>query len=81
MRKASISLHLLVATLLVCVGLVTGEAQSRDRFVISAKAGGINAVSGRTGVQPQGSSEWAQLTIKDNLEPGDMVKTGTDGRV
>ena len=81
MRKASISSHLLVAALLVCAGVVTAEAQNRERFVISAKAGGINSVSGRTGVQPQGSSEWEQLTIKDNLEAGDMVKTGIDGRV
>lgn len=82
MRKASKSLHLLVATLLLGAGFITAEAQnSRDRFVISAKAGGINAVSGRTGFQPQGSTEWEQLTIKDNLEAGDMVKTGTDGRV
>ncbi|MCM3873854.1 MAG: FecR family protein [Pyrinomonadaceae bacterium] len=81
MRKPSTSLHLLVATLFVCAGFVSVEAQSRDRFVISAKAGGINAVTGRTGVQPQGSTEWEQLTIKDNLEAGDMVKTGTDGRV
>ena len=81
MRKASTSLHLLVVTGLVCAGFVTAEAQSRDRFVISAKAGGINAVTGRTGVQQQGSTEWEQLTIKDNLEAGDMVKTGIDGRV
>ncbi len=81
MSKASTSLHFLVAMLLVCAGFVITEAQSRDRFVISAKAGGINAVSGRTGVQPQGSTEWEQLTIKDNLEAGDLVKTGIDGRV
>jgi hypothetical protein len=80
MRKASTSLHLPVALLLVCAGFVTAAAQ-RERFVISAKAGGINAVSGRTGVQSHGSTEWAQLTIKDNLEAGDMVKTGIDGRV
>jgi hypothetical protein len=81
MRKASTSSHLFVATLLVCAAFVAAEAQHRERFVISAKAGGINAVSGRTGVQPQGSTEWEQLTIKDNLEAGDMVKTGIDGRV
>ncbi len=81
MRKASTSLHLLVASLLVCAGFATSEAQNREKFVISAKAGGINAVSGRTGIQPHGSTEWEQLTIKDNLEAGDMVKTGIDGRV
>jgi FecR protein len=80
MRKTSASLHLSAALLLVCASFVTVAAQ-RERFVISAKAGGINAVSGRTGVQSAGSTEWAQLTIKDNLEAGDMVKTGIDGRV
>ena len=67
MRKASTLASLFVATLLVCAGFVTAGAQNRERFVISAKAGGINAVSGRTGIQPQGSTEWEQLTIKDNL--------------
>lgn len=81
MRKASTSLHLLVSTLMVCAVFVTTEAQNRERFVISAKAGGINAVSGPTGVQQQGSTQWEQLTIKDNLEAGDIVKTGIDGRV
>lgn len=81
MRKASTSIHSLLAMLLVCSGFVLANAQSRDRFVISAKAGGINAVTGRTGVQAPGATEWEQLTIKDNLEAGDMVKTGTDGRV
>ena len=81
MRKASGSLYLLFAAVLTCSGFVTAEAQQRERFVISAKAGGINAVSGRTGVQSQGSSEWELLTIKDNLEAGDVVKTGIDGRV
>jgi hypothetical protein len=82
MSKASASFHFLVAALVFCAGLAVVEAQdSRERFVISAKAGGINAVSGRTGVQPVGSSSWEQLTIKDNLEAGDMVQTGIDGRV
>lgn len=81
MRKASGSLYLLFAAVLACSGFVTAYAQQRERFVISAKAGGINAVSGRTGVQSQGSSEWELLTIKDNLEAGDVVKTGIDGRV
>jgi hypothetical protein len=81
MRKASGSLYLLFAAVLACSGFVKAEAQQRERFVISARAGGINAVSGRTGVQSQGSSEWELLTIKDNLEAGDVVKTGIDGRV
>ncbi|HET6646306.1 MAG TPA: FecR family protein [Pyrinomonadaceae bacterium] len=80
MRKASI-IQILFAILFMCAGFIVAGAQNRERFVISAKAGGINAVSGRTGVQPQGGTGWEQLTIKDNLEAGDLVKTGIDGRV
>ena len=80
MRKAS-TIQILFAFLFMCAGFVLAGAQNRERFVISAKAGGINAVSGRTGVQPQGGTGWEQLTIKDNLEAGDLVKTGIDGRV
>ncbi|MGH9971568.1 MAG: FecR domain-containing protein [Pyrinomonadaceae bacterium] len=81
MRKASRSLPLLFTLPLIFSVFLAGQAQNRERFVISAKAGGINAVTGRTGVHAQGSSEWEQLTIKDNLEAGDVVKTGVDGRV
>lgn len=57
------------------------EPQTRDKYVISAKAGGINAVTGRASVHGKGSSEWEQLTIKADLESGDVVKTDFDGRV
>ena len=30
---------------------------------------------------PHGNGEWQQLTIKEDLEAGDLVKTGVDGRV
>ena len=79
MIKASRLLPALFAFALVASGVVA-NAQERERFVISAKAGGINAVTGRT-VHAQGNSDWEQLTIKDNLEAGDIVKTGGDGRV
>ena len=82
MRRASKSLHLaLFATLLVVSSFALADAQNRERFVVSAKAGGINAVTGGTSMHAKGVSEWQQLTIKDNLESGDVVKTGSDGRV
>ena len=81
MRKASRVLPALFAFALAAAGIVSVNAQERERYVISAKAGGINAVTGGTGVHAQGSSEWEQLTIKDNLEAGDVVKTDGDGRV
>lgn len=86
MRKNSRSSYLfLFAIILVISGFGVAAAQStqttRERFVISARAGGVNAVTGRTGVHARGSSVWEQLTIKDNLQGGDVVQTGLDGRV
>ena len=82
MRKASASLILiLLTTVLLISGVVSAQGQSRERFVVSAKAGGINAVTGGTRVHAKGVTDWQQLTIKDNLESGDVVKTGLDGRV
>lgn len=89
MRKTSISIYsLFCAIILLVSGAVTAfaqkeatRAQSRDRFVISARAGGVNAVTGKTGVHARGSAVWEDLTIKDNLEGGDVVRTGLDGRV
>ena len=54
---------------------------TRDKFVISAKAGGVNAVTGRATVRSHGNTEWQLLTIKEDLETGDVVQTGFDGRV
>lgn len=59
----------------------TIRAQNREKFVISARAGGVNAVTGRAAMRPHGNSEWQQLTIKEDLETGDIVRTGLDGRV
>jgi hypothetical protein len=56
-------------------------AQNREKFVISAKAGGINAVSGQATVHGRGESEWQQLMVTDDLNSGDRVKTASDGRV
>lgn len=89
MRKTSTSIYCsFCALILLLSGVATAFAQkesargqSRDRFVISARAGGVNAVTGKTGVHSKGSAIWEELTIKDNLQGGDVVKTGLDGRV
>jgi hypothetical protein len=82
MRKAHHRLFAFTCavSLILCFAGIA-SSQSRDRFIISAKAGGINAVSGRAAVHGKGVSEWQQLTIKEDLESGDVVKTGADGRV
>jgi len=68
-------------TALVLAFPLIAFTQNREKFVISAKAGGVNAVTGRASMLPRGNGEWQQLTIKEDLEPGDLVKTGVDGRV
>ena len=82
MRKACIAVtrSLFVAALLFSIPLPT-SAQSREKFVISARAGGVNAVTGRATVRGLGAVEWQQLMITEDLEKGDIVKTGYDGRV
>jgi len=82
MRKTS---SLLVSftvslSLIVCCAIV-GFAQNREKFVISAKAGGINAISGEAKVHARGESDWQQLVITDDLDAGDRVRTAYDGRV
>src|SRR5713226_6981731 len=68
----------------VCViaGLLTilftgfgAEAQNREKFVISAKAGGVNLVDGRVQVQRAGQTRFEALTSQDDLAAGDIVRT------
>lgn len=72
---------LFAIAMVVSFALTTNAQSSRNKFVISAKAGGVNAVTGRATMRAHGASEWQQLTIKEDLEAGDIVKTGSDGRV
>jgi len=84
MRRASslLVLSAVSVSLIVCCAIV-GSAQSRNRekFVISAKAGGINAITGQASVHSRGESDWQQLVITDDLDAGDRVRTAFDGRV
>jgi hypothetical protein len=82
MRNPSVAITRLffVAALVFSTTLLT-SAQNREKFVISARAGGVNAVTGRAAVRGRGTVEWQQLMITEDLERGDVVKTGQDGRV
>jgi hypothetical protein len=82
MRKAFSlpALFTLSVTIVLCCSSVI-FAQTRDKFVISAKAGGINAITGQADVHAKGQSDWQQLSITDDLEAGDRVRTANDGRV
>lgn len=82
MRKASSlpALFTLSVAFILCCAIVN-FAQNREKFVISAKAGGINAITGQADVHGKGESEWQQLSITDDLDSGDRVRTANDGRV
>jgi hypothetical protein len=79
-QKFHLSSLSLISGLLLCCAL-NGFAQNREKFVISAKAGGINAVTGQASMHAKGESDWQQLMITDDLEAGDRVRTASDGRV
>lgn len=82
MRKTSSLLILFTVSvsLIVCCA-IAGFAQNREKFVISAKAGGINAITGQASVHSRGESDWQTLSITDDLDAGDRVRTAYDGRV
>ena len=68
------------AFILCCSFVIVG--QNREKFVISARAGGINAVTGEAAVSSRrDASDWQQLMITDDLDSGDRVRTANDGRV
>jgi hypothetical protein len=82
-RRKSYSLSLSITsivTLLICSVIAVGQ-QNREKYVISAKAGGVNAVTGQATVAAKGKYDWNQLSITDDLDAGDRVRTAGDGRV
>ena len=49
--------------------------------MISAKAGGINAITGQAAFTPGVMATGSVLSITDDLNAGDRVRTGYDGRI
>ncbi|HEU4797036.1 MAG TPA: FecR family protein [Pyrinomonadaceae bacterium] len=81
MRKTFyLPLSLFSIALILCCSL-EGLAQNREKFVISAKAGGINAITGGATVTTRGGGDWTELMVTDDLRSGDRVRTAADGRV
>lgn len=82
MRKtSSLPVLFLVSVSLILCCTIANFAQNREKFVISAKAGGINAITGEASVHGKGETVWQQLSITDDLDAGDRVRTANDGRV
>src|ERR1700674_3225042 len=82
MRNAFSSFTLSIATIaLLLATVLVVSAQNREKFVIVAKAGGVNAISGRAEVRSAPSADWQLLNVTDDLRTGDSVRTGRDGLV
>ena len=74
MKHSFSSITLAIAsTALMLSATVILNAQNREKFVISAKAGGVNAVSGRAEVRPFRGGDWSLLSITDDLKTGVAV--------
>lgn len=74
-------MNIFLGFVLVIACAATVRAQGREQYTISAKAGGINFVSGDAAVRRKGVAQWQQLSPSDDIESGDVVRTGADGRV
>lgn len=81
MRTPSLPASLFLSLGLILCCSIVNFAQNREKFVISAKAGGINAITGQADVHGRGESDWQRLSITDDLDAGDRVRTAYDGRV
>jgi hypothetical protein len=64
-----------------CLAATVNAQSSRDKYVISARAGGINYVAGEVLVRRSGGAGQQSLSARDDLRAGDVVTTGADGRV
>lgn len=80
MKTSFTMLKLFVAIVALIAFGTVALGQNRERFGISAKAGGVNAVTGKVSVKSEGK-EVRLLTSNDDLESGDVVNTGVSGQV
>lgn len=75
------SLRGLVAlSIFTAFAVASARAQTREEHFISARAGGVNFVSGDVKTRRADETSWQRLTAKDDLQTGDAVRTGADGR-
>lgn len=79
-KKASLQSLLTLAFVCACA-LGVARADVRDMRVISARAGGVNLVTGDVKVRRAASADWVTLSTPDELKGGDTVRTGPTGRV
>lgn len=71
---------LMFVVLFALFAVSSTRAQNRERYVVSAKAGGVNLVTGDVMVKTKGSADWRPLMSNEDLVAGDTVRAGSYGR-
>lgn len=79
MKSFSSAIRILSIVAVAVLLAPLGQAQNREKFVISAKAGGVNAVMGRVMVARVGQAPQL-LSSQDDLASGDVVTTGANSQ-
>jgi hypothetical protein len=79
MKCARLPLRICTMAAIIAALFSIGSAQNREKFGISAKAGGVNSVTGRVMVTRSGQAPQL-LSNQDNLVAGDSVTTGSDSQ-
>src|SRR5260370_23580859 len=80
MKCARLAIRIGTVAAILAALFSIGSAQNRERFGISARAGGANSVSGSVMVKRVGQAPQL-LTSRDELAAGDVVTTGASGQV
>ena len=80
MRSLSPALRILSIVAVALFLAPLGQAQNREKFGISAQAGGVNTVVGEVWVKRAGQTSEQRLTSEDDLAPADVVSTGVWAR-
>lgn len=80
MKSIRLAIRICTVVAIVAALFSIGHAQNREKFGISAKAGGVNSVNGSVTVKREGQASQL-LTSRDDLAAGDVVTTGAGGQV
>ena len=81
MRSSKSIFFCITVAILALSGGLTARGQNREKFILTARAGGVNAVSGKVEFRSSRAVDWQLLSVTDDLKAGDMVKTSSDGRL
>jgi hypothetical protein len=79
MKHTRLVIRICTAVAIIAGVFSIGHAQNREKHVISAKAGGVNAVTGHVMVTRSGQGPQL-LSNQDDLVAGDLVTTGDDSQ-